>query len=199
MTRPEATFIRRNQVGVMRERRAPTATIRATHQAAEPRKTPRVIVAAPARSPAVTPRPTNSAANDRMVIGFVRVGPSVEKIGAGQPTARGAGLRRGHARLCAERPPGQPQQEEPTDDAQRASAIDQNVGHGRQAERGDRPVGRIGGGHAQTGDEAYGPPLRQGASDAQQGDRTDRGRDRGSKDKAPEEQREIHLSSGQTR
>ncbi len=38
-----------------------------------------VRAAAPAASSPDTPRPTNRAMNDRMVIGLVRVSPSVER------------------------------------------------------------------------------------------------------------------------
>jgi len=57
-----------------------TTDVRTTHQAAEPRNTPSVIVAAPARSPGAIPSPANSAANDRIVIGLVSVSARIRGV-----------------------------------------------------------------------------------------------------------------------
>jgi predicted metal-binding membrane protein len=85
INRPEAMFTRRMPVVVSRDRNAPTTVTSTTHQAADPPNTPRVSEAAPAASPPVTPRPTNKAANDKIVIGFVSVRPSVLRYAPASP------------------------------------------------------------------------------------------------------------------
>ena len=79
MMTPETTLIRCSHSGVMRPRNVATAVVRTIHQVVEPRRTPRTTSAASPVAPLVTPRPANNAPNDRIVIGFARVRPRIER------------------------------------------------------------------------------------------------------------------------
>ena len=78
--RPDTMLTRRSQSGVIRERRAPTTADEHDPPAADPANTPSGEHGGPGRVPARDAQgPTNSAANERIVIGLVRVSPSVDR------------------------------------------------------------------------------------------------------------------------
>ena len=64
----------------MAVRRIDTVPLKNSHHVADPRKTPRTVMVAPMTLFDDTmPIPVNTAANDAMVVGFVRVSANVER------------------------------------------------------------------------------------------------------------------------
>ena len=72
------------------------------------------------------------------------------------------------------------------------SRLDQRLGDRPQPERGDGPVGCVGGRHAKAGREAHDPSLGQRPADDQQADRADGRGDREAEDETAERERGIH-------
>jgi hypothetical protein len=76
---PETLLTHRKPPAESFGRKRPVPPLNTSHQAAEPRKTPRTSSAAERASLApVTPRPANIAAKERIVVGFVSVRKNVE-------------------------------------------------------------------------------------------------------------------------
>src|SRR4029079_19015017 len=78
------------------------------------------------------------------------------------------------------------------DEAEWPSERHKQVGEGADAERGERPLARVGGRDTQTRRHADTPPGTQGAPDDQQRDGADSGGDGQTQDEAPTEELEFH-------
>src|SRR5215207_4531360 len=87
ITAPESRLTQVSCPGRIRKRNLPKPRARINHHSAEPRNTP--ITRLPALTPgSATPNPAKIAANDRIVVGLVRVSPKVdEKAGNSPPPA----------------------------------------------------------------------------------------------------------------
>lgn len=79
MAAPLNVLIPRTTEGVMRARSKDAPATKTHHHAAEPRSTPSVTEAGLSNEPDVPkPRVAARAANDRIVVGFVIVNPTVD-------------------------------------------------------------------------------------------------------------------------
>ena len=140
----------------------------------------------------------NSAANDRIVAGFVSVSPTIDAKAAtgllepASVSARAAGPVPSVAQGRAQRPDRHDHEDHAADEPEQPVDADEQLGDGREAERGDGAVGRVGGRHADAGEEPVGPAAVEGAADDEQADRAEGERDGEPDRQAAQEQLEGH-------